>query len=262
MLELEYSTAVSSEFKDGALLIGADLLGSDGHESGRGMKSIQPLGLLARPRDPQVDSQARPTLGAGLVHSFEGGEAFAWPTTDPRALTKIPPIKPGGTVLYSFPGGFVNLDGDNGSLLALTPDGNTGKNHAFSMDGAASSLQWRHADGMGIAITRGGLNSLVLNNKAGTAYIEINDNGINMNGNTVYNGGMVLGQVASALPVALAPALQQWEQVITEVVGKLATAVNIIAPGTVDPALFIQLFTTLFAAAGPQGVSTKLSASP
>lgn len=260
-MELEYSKCVSSTFNESSLEIGAELLGED--PSGAPMKCAQPLGLLARPRDPAVDSNGQPTDGAGLLHWFEGGEAFAIPTTDPRALLNIPPVKKGGTAIYSSPGGCAVFDGDNGGYGVLVPiDAKRSKNHSFSMDPVAGCLQLRHANGEGVTVGGDTSDSVTINAKNGQVCIVVNNDGITLNGTTVFNGGMAMGNVASAQPVPLAPALQAWEAQIAEIVGKLGAAVNGIVPGSVDPNDLAQLVQLTIQAVGAAGRSSKLSASP
>lgn len=267
--DLDISIATLSEFraeqpgKPEALRIGADLFGTTpGEPSGRSFLSMQPLGLLARPRDPDSGPDGRPQNGANLLHGFIGNTAFAMPLSDSRFLGKVPPSKKGGVALYSAPGGILDFDGDNGALTVLVPyDATSGKNYAISIDPAGKCMQLRHAAGMGLAMFEGGTNPVVINNKAGNAQIIVDDTGIVFNGTTVFNGGMAMGEVETAQPVALAPAYLAVVEQIASLLHTIAAAVNGVAPGSVPPALLAAL-DVLLSELPTQGQSTKLSASP
>jgi hypothetical protein len=267
---IDYMLAVLSEFKDGALRIAADTLGVKGKSTGRTMPSVQPLGIIARPRDPDTDANGKPTIGAGLIVLREGGDVWCWPTTDPRAVEKVPPVKPGGFAAYSYPGGCFNFDGDNGAFLLLVPsthdtdDGTDKKRMSLSFDVAGDSIQCTHGLGMSWAMTGGGKNSVAIANAKGDAYLEVNDDGIVLNGNTTFNGGMAMGDIASAEPVALAPAHLEFLQ---ELITQLATAFTTpAAPGSpIDAAwatVVVPILNAKLAELATKGRSTKLSASP
>lgn len=238
----ELATALLSEFKDKALLIAVDLLGSDERQSGAGLPSVQPLGLLARPLDP-TDKGA-----AGVLFSWDGHEGFALPTTDPRALPLMPPVDKGGTVLHGTGAkvAFVYLRPDGG-LMILCASSVEGQNHAISVDPGTDSIQIRHAKGMGLTMTGGGKNSIVISNKAADSYIEVNDAGITLNGNVTMNGGAAMGP--GSLPVALS----------TEVTALAAYVAGLKAPpGTAGG----PLVGTGLTPPAPSPGSTKLSAAP
>lgn len=208
---VEYSIATLSEYKDKALKIAARAFGDPDSPpaTGRTGDPVQPLGLIARPLDPDADSTGAATTGAGLLTYEAGHELFTAPTTDPRALAGIPPLDKGDTALYSSGKdkvAFILMRGSDGGLLILTPSNEANKSHAISIDPTGNSIQVRHKDGMGIAITGGGKNSTVINNKAGDAYLEVNDDGVIVNGNTNLNGGVAMGpgSVAVALSTELA----------------------------------------------------------
>jgi hypothetical protein len=241
---MRYSFAVSSEYVEKELLIAPSLPG-DGDESGQGYSSIQPLGLIARPRDPDQDDESGTGAGAGCLYLEDGGDTFVIPTTDPRALEKVPPLKPGGTALYSYPGGCLVFDGENGSLLVLVPNEDASKNHAISIDSATGSISILHAEGMGLAILNDAKHSISINNKAGDAGIVINDDGVTINGNLTLNGGAVLGVPTGGVAVPL----------ITE----LVTLVAALKVGLTVPGVGVAQLSPAFP--DPVG-SSKVAVSP
>lgn len=206
MIVWDYSVAVFSEWKERALRIARDAL-STKPEGGDGdaYEMVQPHGLLSRPMDPDVDADGNVTVGAGLLTAEHGHEGFAMPTTDPRILDKIPELPKGSTVLYASNGANVYLDAQTGDLTVLVPyaEGSTSKAHSLTFDIANKSIQLRHGDGMGVAITAGGKNSVVVSNKAANAYVEVNDDGIVLNGNVQQNGSAVVGNIPAAQGVLL-----------------------------------------------------------
>lgn len=204
----EYGLAVLTEYKSKAFRIAADLFGSLSEPgSGRTYQSVQPLGLIARPRDPDTDpTTGQPSKGAGVLFFRQGEEGFAIPTTDPRILDKIPEQKKGGTCLYAAPGSIINIDGEHGSLSILVPYANATKTMSINVsvnEAGEENIQIRHGDGHGIQID--GAGNVNMCNRANDASITINDDGIVLNGNVTLNGGAVLGTPTGGVPVALAP---------------------------------------------------------
>lgn len=256
---MKYSFAVSSEYVDTELLIAPRRHG-DGDESAMGYSSIQPLGLIARPRDPDQDDDGEFGAAAGALFVDDGGETFVMPTTDPRALDKVPPLKPGGTALYSYPGGCIVLDGENGSLLVLVPNEDASKNHALSFDSAASALSIVHAEGMSFVMQDDAKHSIAITGYNGDTGLIVDDDGVALNGNSKVVGSLVVGNIAAAEAVPLHAAWNDWATTISQVVGTLAAAVNVLAPGTVDPVTLATLVTQTSALA-TLGKSTTLSAS-
>lgn len=206
MIVWDYSVAVFSEWKDRALRIARDAFATTtAGGDGDAYEMVQPLGLLSRPNDPDVDDDGNVTVGAGLLTLEHGHEGFAIPTTDKRALAKIPELPKGSTVLYACNGAVIYMDGQTGDVTHLIPyvEDGTDKAHSLTFDIANKSVQLRHGDGMGLAITAGGKNSVVISNKAADAYVEINDDGIVLNGNVQQNGSAVIGNIPAAQGVIL-----------------------------------------------------------
>lgn len=257
MIVWDYALAVFSEFKDGVLSISPDVHGAKG--SATPYHEIQPLGHRARPRDPDTDSDGKATVGAGLLTALLGHFGFCLPTTDPRALERIPPTKKGGTCLHSTGPvvGFYNIDGDNGSQMAYVPydldaDGNPQKSLVISIDTGTvgqENIQIRHGEGHGVTIMNDAKHSVIINNKGGDACIVIDDDGITLNGNVKINGGLVMGEITTAQPIVLAPELLVgWAQMVAAL-----TTISAAAGGMVPP-IVVPTSTPV--------ASTKGSASP
>lgn len=254
---MEYTFCVSSEYIDAALWLGVDLQApspqGDAHTAAP-YASVQPLGFAARPRDPDE-------LGAaGALYFTEGGTSYVLPTHDPRGLAKTPPLKPGGSVQYSYPGGFLMFDGENGSLLALAPNEDATKNHAISVDSAGGAIAIIHADGAAIHLLNDATRTISLTSANGQAGIFVDNNQIVLNGNTKGVGSLVVGDIETAEAVALHAAWNDWATTLTRMVASLASAVNLIAPGTVLPSDII-LAPQQLAALSVAGKSLTLSAS-
>jgi hypothetical protein len=100
------------------------------------------------------------------------------------------------------------------------------KAHAIVVDGTAGneSIAIVHGDGMAITMMHGGKNSVVVKNKAGDAYVEVNDDGIVANGNLVVNGGATIGSPTAAIPVALATPLIGYITALETLLGTISGA--------------------------------------
>lgn len=202
MLSWELTKAVFSEFKETVLLLAGELQGPDA--SGRGFPPVQPLGIRAVPVDPDVDSSGNQGEGAGLLVCWDGSDGFCMPTSDPRALERIPQGQKGSVCVYSSgpKPSYYLIEGDGShQALAQYPDGS--KAHALVMEvhqAGQENVGVMHGDGHGMKLLPG--RKLVIHNATGDAYIELNDDGITLNGNVKLNGGIVLGNPASGVPLA------------------------------------------------------------
>jgi len=229
----QYAKAVFSEYADGVLRVAIERLGDlVDAPSGDGLESVQPLGILSRPLDPTPDG------GAGCLAADDGGEGFAMPTTDPRLVAKVPEITKGATVIYSA-GPFLLLDQENASTMIYQPVGDDA-GQVFSMVGKPGEcdIQIRHETGAGIAIQKDG--KTVINNAVGDAYIEVGPDGIVQNGNVKINGGVVLGDIAGAMPLAKAAEIIAWAATVETRLTAIALLLNAAgpvtgAPGSVGP---------------------------
>ncbi|NUP08459.1 MAG: hypothetical protein HOW73_20610 [Polyangiaceae bacterium] len=248
----DLGVATFSEFKEKVLNVSSQLFGpqTEGGDqpSGRGFRSVQPLGLLARPADPDKDSQGRISKAAGLLYGFIGNRSFGIPTTDPRAVDKIPPCRKGGTNLHSTGTkvSFVNIDGEDGSVVIYVPydhnaSGVPQKSMAIAINvGTAGqeNIQVRHGSGAAITMLSGGKSPVIINNRQDNARIIVDDDGIKLNGNLTTNGGQVSGDVTSAQPLALYPDLATCiGQIIAALTTIAGAAGSVVPPITIPTAL-------------------------
>ncbi len=227
---------------DGFLGVSVDAVG--GAESGLPPAELQhPLGLISRSRDPDVDGEGTPTLGAGVLRLTEGAADHCIALGDPRATPKLPRLEKGGVALYADTGAavlpFLLLSGVDGSAQLYVPYGSpaTAATLAFDVSTAgAESIQIVHGSGMRITMTAGGLNSIVITNRAGDAYVEVNDNGITLNGNLQATGALAVGVgVPPPLAVARAPELVAWATAVNVALTQVAALLNTPGPVTGAP---------------------------
>ena len=252
----EYVKAVFSEFVDGVLLVGAELLSAaeKSAASGRGFEPIQPLGLRARPQDPDVDSENNPTTGAGLLLAWDGDEGHAMPVGDPRALEQMPQGQKGSAYLYACTAerkpSYIGIEGDGShQYLAQYPDGSASHVITLEVHSAGNeNIQIRHGDGHSAMLLPGG--KVVLSNRNGDVFVEINDDEIVQSGPIKANGGMLVGDVISGQQVALVTDLDALKTAIIATIAGLVST----APGSA-------VSSTVPLIASTPG-SSKLKASP
>jgi len=211
-----------------------------GGKGGQPVESYHPCGFLGRPRDPSVDPNGRPHIGGTTLWAWEGSQGHAIPLSDPRVAGRLPEVKKGGSIQYADTSAgaekapFALFDGANGSWQLYVPYGSTAATIAVdvSMPGV-ESVQIVHGAGMKIVMTAGGKNSVVIHNRTGNAYLEVNDEGVIINGNSKIVGSLIAGNVGAAESVALADGLLAW---VTQVNAALA-AIFAAAGNTVNPTI-------------------------
>ena len=161
------------------------------------------LGMYGRPR-PAVspdDADGNNPAGAAEVIALKlDDRAYPVATRDLRISAKVNP-KDGEIGLAHYLGGFVSLkindDGDGTDIVIYAPhqdgSGVPDKSHAISLNSqtANSHISMMHSFGQSITLTKEG--GIIIANKAGDAYIEVNDSGTTFNGNTSLVGGVDLG---------------------------------------------------------------------
>ena len=89
-----------SAYASGFLGVQVDGYGKD---AGIPLGELQaPLGLLARPLDPEKDNEGEPvpTKACAAVFAWEGGRLHVFPTVDPRLIPLLPPLGKGDSCLY------------------------------------------------------------------------------------------------------------------------------------------------------------------
>lgn len=208
-------------------------------------------GFRGVPHDPELDPEGNinPAKAAQCKYAWEGDKGHAWALQDPRIVPKLPLARVGQALMY---GGkitqpaFVELDPDTGSYTLYVPYAFSGgaPTKACSVavnvrNAGAESVEIIHGAGMSITMLAGGKNSVVVKNKSGDAWVEINDDGNIVNGNTQIVGAVVAGTPA-AMPVALATPLLSY---ITALEGVLATISAATMPTTAPAVAAFQAAT-------------------
>ncbi len=173
------------------------------------------LGLVVRPRPADKSSHAE----AACLRLRDALLPLAY--RDLRLNKNYPAPKEGDVAVVGYGGGFHALadtaadSGDQKATIQVTyvpyafSDGVPSKAHAITVDPTPGNeaVTVVHGEGMAITMLAGGKNSLVLKNRNGDAYIEINDDGITLCGNVVVAGAMVVGAAVPGAAAAALPAL-------------------------------------------------------
>lgn len=197
--------------------VDGELVGQVSRYSGAGGAPYQvhsPYGFRSRPTDPDSDG-----VGAQALYAIEGNEGHVWFLSDSRDDDKVPKLDKGGSVQHNALGSFGVLanksDTKDGTYTLYVPvafdgAGKATKAHVLTigLDGNGKrSITLLHADGMHISMLEGGKNGVVIANKANDAWIEINDDGVSINGNVKISGNLGSGPLASAWFAAVTAAL-------------------------------------------------------
>jgi hypothetical protein len=204
-----------------------------------GMLLHSPYGLLGRPPDPD-DKGACKALTAR-----EGDQDHAIATVDLRVLKKLPRPKKGGSVQFGADGGFGSFDPEEHTWTLYIPvefdsAGTPTKAHLLQIGKDTNGkrcITLLHADGPAISIVEGGKKSVVIKNAASNAYVEVNDDGIVLNGKVTIKGGLKADEGAGVAPVARSTELLTWAMQVNATLTALAAYVNGLAPGSVPPTL-------------------------
>jgi hypothetical protein len=162
-------------------------------------------GFASWPADPDPDG-----TGAQAMYAQEGNALHCIVLDDPRATAKLPKRTKGGSAQYGATGTFDYINGENGTKLVYVPyafDGNgkATKAMAINLDvtnAGHEAMHIVHGEGMGIVMSADD-KSVTIKNKAGNAYIRLDDSGITLFGSIRMTGGIVAGQGAPK-PAAMA----------------------------------------------------------
>jgi hypothetical protein len=197
------------------------------------------LGIIARPRRPsKLSASSQEQRSAETLVAKLGDRLLALAFRDLRLNALFPNPKEGSINLVGYGGAFdsneATFDGNeqpkSSTRTIYVPyafqNGAPTKAHAIVIDGTQGneSISIIHGDGMAVLMKHGGKNSVTVKNKAGDAYVEVNDEGVTLNGNTVVNGGAVLGGPVGAQAVAIAPPLVTYLSALEILLGTIAAA--------------------------------------
>lgn len=228
---------------------------------GSGYELHHAFGFISRPRDPDTDPKGGilPGKACSVLIGKIGNETHLFLASDPRYIPNIPQLKKGGSAVYSAPGSFIVLDGEDGTVTEYIPvPGDKAHILTRGIDGAGKPfIAFEHCDGMAITMLDG---SMTLKNNAGDVYIEINAEGVTINGAVKVNGSLIAGDPVGAHPVAIAPLLIAYLSGLEEAVSAaiLAVGAGVAANGKTGQSAF-DLSTTGLASAKAAIAALKTS---
>lgn len=238
---LDFAQVVLSEYDDDKHLgVGLDHYG-EAESGGQSAEVLAPLGILARPMDPETANDGSPEVASEALLMTVGDRLYALALNDPRVTATLPPLKKGGFLTYcpAAPGSFFVFDGvdPNGAnragsftLSTKYTSGGSKRAHMLQMDvrtDGKEAVSLKHGEGMGLQIAAGGLNSAVLRNAKGNAFVEVNDDGIVLAGKVKHQGSMTVGQMGAADALVKVKALAGY---LAAIEGALASLGRTVAP--------------------------------
>jgi hypothetical protein len=187
---------VATSLKGPRRVLVANVEGIEGETSNEQL-AFGALGVITRPLPPDADGAAE----AICVRTEDGLMPIGW--RDPR-LSAQTNGKAGEAILTGYYGGFVSLkpnaanDGCDFTVYAPKKDGS--KASAISIDTTTSNsnVTIMHDSGVSVQLADG---KILLMNRLGNAYIQIDDTGIVLNGNVRVTGSMGVGP--APIPVML-----------------------------------------------------------
>lgn len=201
---LQYGKCVVSEYDDAGFIgIQVDAFGE--LDSGATpFDALHPYGFEGRPLD-----RSDTLDGADALYWYDGDEGHVMALGDGRGASYLPQLVKGSSRQYNARGAFMLLDYDDETVTLYQPYDSGNKAHVLSMgvDGNGDDYVGL-VQALGLALTMLG-KSLVIKNAAGDVFIELNDSGITINGNTTVYGGLNAGG-AAGLPVMMATAFSAW----------------------------------------------------
>ena len=209
---LNVGRLVATSLKGTKKAVLANVEGID-DESANDQPMYGAIGLVCRPMSANADGSAE-VISARME---DGLRPIAG--RDTRLNAKVNP-KDGEVCLVGYGGGFVSLKqnatNDGTDVMIYAPRPGASKASCISMDTTVANTHVAIMHESGVSITLTKEKKIVLSNAAGNAYIEINDDGIVLNGNVKINGAMAMGSIVSAGPVALAGPLEDWADAVED----------------------------------------------
>ncbi len=189
------------------------------------------LGVVARPKAPT-------SAGYTEVIAAKTGDGLQpIAARDLRLNKRVNPVE-GEVDVVHYNGGFLSMkDSSSGTgttavLYAprLSSDAPV-EAHALILDPGTEggSVSLVHALGMALLMTP--QRAVIIKNKDGDAYIEINDGGIVINGNTQVNGSMVVGNIPNAQSVVLGDTFMLWFGQVNAAIGAIKAALTTLGVG-------------------------------
>lgn len=238
VLRWDAGTAQGSEYNDGFLTVQPDFYGEKASGGEGGVVQL-PFGFLSRPLDPDEQGACQ------VLYAYEGDQLHTMPTLDARVIDKLPQLPKGSSIQFGADGGFGQFDPETHTWTLYIPtdfdgEGTPTKAHLLQIGKDTNGkrcVTLLHADGPGISILEGGKKSVVIKNAASNAYVEVNDDGIVLNGKVTIKGGLKSDEGVGVDPLARSTELLTWAAQVNAALTALAAYVNGLAPGSVPPTL-------------------------
>jgi hypothetical protein len=202
-MKLSLATAITTGYSSDAWLgVQVDPFGGD--DAGEAAyQVVGTYGFLSRPLQPEGSE------GALVLTGRDGHDGFAWIGHDPRDVERLPQLTEGSSAQYNARGAFAVLEYETETYTVYQPVEENAKAHCLTMGYDSNEklfIGLMHALGFALLMTE---DALVLKNKAGDSYIEINATGITLNGNTKLVGGTDIGGTGGQ-PVINATLFATW----------------------------------------------------
>lgn len=209
-------------------------LDGDGDDQGEGNDQADlfgPLGEIGRPKPPSTDGSHAEKVSVKL-HNDDDDTVFGF--RDLRLNKLFPNPKEASIGRVHYGGGFwvfeessANSGDQKASVFTLYipyqfSGGTPAKAHAFVFDPVQGTVALVQGDGVALTL---GPTGAVLKNKAGDAYLELNDNGVVLNGNVKVNGAVSLGDVTANFPLAKSAELITWAGLVNAALNGLGAPV-------------------------------------
>ena len=214
---IELGVAVASVYDDdGFLGVQVDTHGED--DAGvPPFQALMPYGLIGRPLDPESDGE-----GSNVLFWDDGDLSHCIALNDPRVQSVAPQATKGSVGQCNAAGAFQLFDYDTETYTLYVPVDGGAKAHVITVgkdENGADYLGLVQCDGLSITMLD---DEIVISNRAGNAYVQIDDSGIILNGNVKLVGGLDVGG-GTALPLVLGPALITWMNAVAAAVGGIPT---------------------------------------
>lgn len=208
-VHLDFGQVVLSSYDDDKHLeLSLDHYG-EAEAGAKPAEALCPLGTLARPLDADQSNDGSPEVASEVLLMTVGDDLYALPLNDPRQTASLPPLKKGGYLTYcpAAPGTFSLFDGKPDDPESTTRAGSwtvsvkySSKAHFLQFDvrtDGKEAVSLKHGDGMGLQMVSGGKRSAVFRNAEGNAYLEANDDGLTLAGDTSIQGALGVGMIGA-----------------------------------------------------------------
>jgi hypothetical protein len=233
--------------------------------------------VYCRPLGRVKEEDATPLNPAGVCEAVlirSADEIYPVGYRDLRLSRLVNPIE-GEVGLVGYNGGFISLrpnpDGDGTNFLLYGArrgsDGEVEAASSIAIDSTSSQRQILLQHELGQTLTLNSAGGVVMANADNNAWLEVNADGISLNGNTAITGAVrevTVGSPATAQNVALAPDLVSYVQNAGPTLLTLMGIINGLVPGSFTPAQITAMTAAIAPYLGPAQTtqSAILKASP